>query len=131
MGPVERAIRGTFSAPQTLETLARRRPFTLSAIDAQGIVLSLGDTGSAARVSWECLEGVPAFLRDHPGWLRAGGRHVATGEPGTLDEHLKRDLQTHVANYVTRVLWDAGVIEVAMGQPVRLRLRESRPGRGL
>jgi hypothetical protein len=123
MGPVERAVRATFSPPVTLETLARRKPFTLEAIDGEGIRLVLGETESRARVSWECLEGVPAFLQAHPGWIRAGGRHAATGEPGTLDEHLKGDLQTHVANYVTRVLRDAGVIEVPGGLPVRLRLR--------
>lgn len=123
MGPVERAIRTTFSAPVTLETLAQGRPFTLAAIDGEGILLVLGETGSVARVSWECLDGVPAFLQQHPGWIRAGGRHVATGEPGTLDEHLKRDLQAHVANYVTRVLRDAGIVEVDRGRPVRLRLR--------
>lgn len=124
MGPIERAIRATFLPPVTLETLARRKPFTLAAIDDEGILLVLGETESRARVSWECLEGVPSFLHQHRGWIRAGGSHAATGEPGTLDEHLKRDLPTHVANYVTRVLRDAGVVEVARGLPVRLRLRE-------
>ena len=124
VGPVERAIRATFSPPVTLETLARRKPFTLAATDDEGILLVLGETESAARVSWECLEGVPSFLHQHPGWIRAGGTHAATGEPGTLDEHLKRDLPTHVANYVTRVLRDAGVVEVAKGLPVQLRRRE-------
>lgn len=124
VGPIERAIRATFSPPVTLETLARRKPFTLAAIDDEGIVLVLGGTESRTRVSWECLEGVPSFLHQHRGWIRAGGSHAATGEPGTLDEHLKRDLPTHVANYVTRVLRDAGVVEVARGLPVQLRLRE-------
>jgi hypothetical protein len=127
VGPVERAIRATFSPPVTLETLARRKPFTLAAIDDEGIALLLGETESGARVSWECLEGVPSFLHQHPGWIRAGGSHAATGQPGTLDEHFKHDLPTHVANYVTRVLLDAGVVEVARGLPVRLRLRERAP----
>lgn len=107
-GPVERSLRWTFSAPVTLETLAQGKPFTLSAMDGEGILLSLGETESPAHISWQCLEGVPSFLRAHPGWVLAGGKHVATGEPGTLDDHLKRDLQTHVANYVARVLSECG-----------------------
>jgi hypothetical protein len=136
MGPVERAIRGTFSAPMTLETLARRKPFTLNAMPGDGILLALGETGSAAHISWECLEGVPAFLRVHPGWVRAGGAHVATGEPGTLDEHLKRDLQTHVAYYVTdayplvttdhKILWSGGRLTRCPGTQVATR-RRCRP----
>ena len=128
MGPVEDAIRTKFSAPVTLHTLGQRKPFKLSAIDNDGIVLLLGEGEWPTRLSWECLESVPTFLRGQAGWVPAGGKHSVAGEPGTLDKHLKRYQKTDVARWLVRVLGDAGVVEVSEGPPLRLRLFE-RPAR--
>ncbi len=89
MGPVEQAVRAKFKGGDTLYTVSNREPFTIGVIDTDGIVLMLGRKQSSAPLSWECLESVPAFLRNTPGWVPAGGNHSVAGEPGTLDQHLK------------------------------------------
>ena len=122
MGPVERAIRATFNAPATLFTFGQRKPFVLSRIDSDGIVLLLGDGAWHTRLTWECLESVVPFLRGHPGWVPAGGKFSVAGEPGTLDQHLKRYLKRDVARWLARVLSNAAVVEVSEGPPLRLRL---------
>lgn len=127
MGPVEHAIRTRLRAPVTLYTVAHRKPFKLSAIDDDGIVLLLGRGEWHTRLSWECLESVPAFLRSQPGWVRAGGVHSVAGEPGTLDEYLKGYLKRDVARWLARVLADAGVVDMQEGPPLRLRPRGLPP----
>ncbi len=52
MGPVEVAIRATFTAPVTLYTFGMHKPFKLSEIDEDGIVLGLGEGGTYAGLSW-------------------------------------------------------------------------------
>lgn len=89
IGPVERAIRDSFSPPTTLYTLGQKRPFALEEMDERGIVLLLGRRGAHTRVTWECLESIPVFLRAHGGWMPVGGGRLVAGEPGTLDEHLR------------------------------------------
>ena len=42
MGPVEEAVRRTFSAPVTLHTLGQSKEFVLAEMDDEGIVLLLG-----------------------------------------------------------------------------------------
>lgn len=122
MGRVEQAIRSRYSAPTTLYTFAQRKPFALDAIDADGIVLLLGDGGWHTRLTWECLESVVPFLRRHPGWVPAGGKFSVVGEPGTLDEHLKGYLKRDVARWLTRVLSDAGVVEASERPALSIRL---------
>ncbi len=123
MGPVEHAIRMKLRAPATLYTVGQRKPFRLSAIEADGIVLLLGKGEWHTHLSWECLESIPAFLRGQSGWVPAGGARSVAGEPGTLDEHLKGYLKRDVARWLARVLADAGIVDLAEGPPLRLRLR--------
>jgi hypothetical protein len=125
MGPVERAIRAKFKPPATLCTLAQRKPFQISVIDSRGIVLLLGIQESPVRLSWECLESIPAFLRSQPGWVPAGGAHSVEGDTGTVDEFLKGWVKTDVARWLACVLRDAGIVEVIDG-PLRLRLTKAR-----
>jgi hypothetical protein len=122
VGPVERALRAKFSVPVPLSTLSKRKPFTFYAIDEDGIVLLLGQQEARTRLSWKCLESIPDFLREQADWVPAGGAHRVEGEPGTLDEYLKRYLKRDVARWLVRVLGDAGVVEVSKGPPLRLRL---------
>ena len=121
MGPVEQALRRTFSAPATLHTLGRSKPFVLRAIDSDGIVLLLGRKQARTRLPWDCLESVPLFLRSQPGWVPVGGARAVAGEPGTLDEHLKQYVKRDVARWLVRVLLDAGVV-----QATRRFIREKR-----
>jgi len=124
LGPVERAVRAKFNAPVTLRTFGQAKPFVLSRIDSDGIVLLLGDGAWQTRLTWECLESVVPFLRGHASWVPAGGKFSVAGEPGTLDEHLKRYLKRDVARWLTLILRDAGVVQVPEGPPLRLRLSE-------
>ena len=54
-------------------------------------------------------------------WTLAGGMNRVTGEPGTLDEHLKTCVKINTSRWVARVLRDAGVVE-ARTDPVEVRL---------
>jgi hypothetical protein len=116
-------VRQALRAPATLHTYGQRKPFVLQAIDTAGIVLLLGRNEAYTRITWACLESIVPFLRSRGGWVPAGGQHSAAGEPGTLDEHLKRYLKRDVARWLVRILADAGVAEVDDGRPLRLRLR--------
>jgi hypothetical protein len=122
-GPVEMRVRQALRAPATLQTHGQRKPFVLQAIDAGGIVLLLGRNEAHTRVTWACLESIVPFLRARGGWVPAGGQHSVAGEPGTLDEHLKRYLKRDVARWLVRILAEADVAEVDDGRPLRLRLR--------
>jgi len=124
MRQVERAIRTRFGGPARLRTVGQEKPFTLSVIDTEGIVLLLGQGQWRTRLTWECLESIPEFLRRENGWVPAGGVHSVAGEPGTLDEYLKRYLKRDVARWLAVVLRDAGVIELSEGPPLRVRLRK-------
>lgn len=122
MGPVEHAIRATFRAPTTLRTLGQGKEFVLSEIDGDGIVLLLGVKRAHTRLSWECLESIPPFLQGQTGWAPVGGARRVGGEPGTLDEHLKRYVRRDVARWVVRVLHNAGVVDIANKPGLHVRL---------
>lgn len=120
MGPVEQAIRAKFPGGRAdLRTLSQGAPFVLT-WDAKGIRVLLGQLQTPSRLSWSCLEGVPGHLRGQ-GWMMAGGMNKVTGEPGTLDEHLKKCVKVNTSRWVVRVLRDAGVVE-ARTDPVEIRL---------
>lgn len=120
MGPVEKAIRERFpSRHADLQTLSTGAPFEL-AWDEKGILVYLGKQRTPSRLSWVCLEGVPGHLKGQ-GWMLAGGMNKVTGEPGTLDEHLKKCVKVNTSRWVARVLADAGVVEVRT-DPVEVRL---------
>lgn len=120
MGPVEQAIRARFPTRHAdLETLSHGAPFELT-WDEKGIIVHLGKQRTPSRLSWSCLEGVPGHLRGE-GWMLAGGMNRVTGEPGTLDEHLKKCVKVNTSRWVARVLRDAGVVEARI-DPMEVRL---------
>jgi hypothetical protein len=130
MGPVQRAIRARFPVvPITLHTFGQQKPFELSVIDRAGIVLRLGNGGWKTPLPWECLESIPAFLGRQGGWVRAGGIRSVDGEPGTLDEHLKKCQKRDVARWLVRVLADAAVVDVSVGPPLCIRVHHASAGR--
>lgn len=124
MEPVEQAIRARFRTPATLHTLGQRKPFVLERIDHNGIVLLLGKQRNYTPLGWDCLEGIVLFLRRHPGWVPAGGAYAVSGEPGTLDEHLKDCISRQTSRWVAVVLQEAGVVRVDKGPPLRVQLTE-------
>jgi hypothetical protein len=122
LGPVRQAIQARMRAPRTLYTLGQNKPFELSAIDDDGIVLMLGRGRWHTRLTWDCLESIVPFMRAQPGWVPAGGKFSVAGEPGTLDQHLKRYLKRDVARWVVLVLRDAGVAETSERPALHVRL---------
>jgi len=120
-GPVERAIRAKIASGTTLTTFAQSKQFIVDAIDREGIVLLLGAGRWRIRLTWSCLEGVPAFLGE--GWVSLGGSHSQQVTPGTLDEYFKPHIKTDVARYLAAVLAQAGALDVRHGRPTQVRLR--------
>jgi hypothetical protein len=124
-GPVQRAIRLRFPrVPVKLATYGRGVTFELD-YDADGITLRLGEGRWPSDLPWECLASIPSFLQSPRGWVVAGGKHSVFGEPGTLDEYLKRWQKTDVARWLAKVLADAGVVDVDDGRPLKLRARST------
>ena len=90
-------------------------------LNPTGMVLLLGQKRAWTPLSWECMEGVPEFLRNR-GWVRVGANRDVRGNPGTLDGYLKNCLKRQTADYVAVVLERAGVVELDRGTPAHVRL---------
>jgi hypothetical protein len=121
MGPIERAIRSTIQPPLALETPARSAPFIVDRLTERGIVLLLGEKRAYTPITWECLEGIAAFLRGR-GWVKIGSKYEVTAEPDTLDDYLKGCIQRATAGWVAAVLEHSGVVRVNRDRPARIRL---------
>lgn len=121
MGPIETAIRKTHRPGQKVLTAVQKRPFVITAINEQGIVLLLG-SGHATPISWQCLERIAGFLRG-AGWVMVGQLHSSEIRPDTLDGYLKRHLKRAAAGYVAVMLTQAMVVDLGRF-PLRVRLRE-------
>ena len=122
MGPVERVVRAAYQPPVRLVTAARGAPFVLKAIRRDGLVILLGRQEAHTPITWECLEGVPNFLRGR-GWVRIGSRFETDADPGTLDEYMKGCIKRATAGWIAAFLEGAGVVEIFRGRPTRVRLR--------
>jgi len=120
-GPVERVIRAKLSTGQVLNTHARGAEFEIGRIDTDGLVLLLGPGKAYTRFYWDCLEGIPGFLSGRE-WVKVGGSYMKEGEPETLDAYLKHHVYRQTANYVTRVLEAAGMVQVDLSRPLEIRL---------
>jgi hypothetical protein len=121
MGPVESAIRESIRAGEDLKTPARKKPFTVGAIDGNGVVLLLGRKQTRTPFSWEALEGVRnEFLNS--GWIAIGGIRNAQGNPGTLDGYVKQVMKRDTAGWIASLLEAAGIVELDRARPGRLRV---------
>jgi hypothetical protein len=92
-------------------------------MDTNGLVLLLGPKRAHTRLSWECLEGIPGFLRRHGDEVEIGGRRDVIPNVGTLDEHVKGCVKRDTAGWVAVLLEEAGVVDVIRERPARVRLR--------
>jgi hypothetical protein len=119
---VEVAIRRAVHPGLELRTPSRKKPFLVHSLDSEGVVLLLGSGRWRTRIDWECLEGVVPFIQDRGGEIPIGGRHDVKGNPGTLDEWLKKCVSRTTAGWVAVVLEKAGVVEVVGRRPQRVRL---------
>jgi hypothetical protein len=120
-GQVEAAIRAHVSPGSRLPTPTGRAAFVVHELNSTGMVLLLGQKRAWTFLSWDCMEGVSAFLRDR-GWVRVGASRDVRGNPGTLDSYLKNCLKRQTADYVAVVLERAGVVELDRDMPARIRL---------
>ncbi len=119
---IERAVRAHITAGQRLHTPARRAPFSVARVDADGVVLLLGAKQAWTRLRWDCLEGVAGFLRGR-GWVSIGGVFSVDGAPDTLDGYLKRCVKRATAGWVAAMLAAADVVEIDPAPPARVRLK--------
>lgn len=121
-GPVQRAIRARITPPATLRTPSRGVPFTVAAFTEEHIVLLLGKGEWKTTVSWDCLEGIPAFLRER-GVTEIDGRYTTHGDPNTFDGYLKRNRSgAVVSGWVASVLNASGVVEIDRRPPAKVSL---------
>lgn len=119
--PVEAAIRAHVSPGSRLPTPTGRATFVMHELNSTGMVLLLGQKRAWTSLSWECLEGVPTFLRNR-GWVRVGANRDVPGNPGTLDSYLKSCLRRQTADYVAVVLERSGVVKFDRDTPAHIRL---------
>ena len=104
-----------------LLTPTGRGAFSVKVIDERGVVLLLGAGEAPTRFSWECLEGVGAYLHGR-GWTEIGSTYDTSARTGTLDEYLKQYVNRATAGWVAVVLEHAGVIEIDRRRPACVRL---------
>jgi hypothetical protein len=120
-GPVEKALRAHIAPGTRLPTPSERATFVVDEFNQHGMTLLLGPKRTATSLSWDCLEGIPAFLQGR-GWMRIGANRDVNGNPGTLDAYLKSYLKRQTADYVAVVLERADVVQLDRERPGRLRL---------
>ena len=121
MGPVEQAIRGQLGSNRRFLTPARRKPFLLSEINSDGIVLLLA-MRHRTPVDWDCLEGTITFLRGKR-WVLCAGVHSVHSVPDSFDEYMKENGPPRdVTNWVAVILESAGVAELDRRTPLMIRL---------
>lgn len=119
--PVQSAIRIHVSPGLRMPTPTGRATFIVHDLNREGIILLFGPKRTPTRLTWDCLEGIPEFLRNR-GWMRVGANRDVNGNPGTLDAYLKRCLKRQTADYVAVVLERAGIVELDRERPARIRL---------
>jgi hypothetical protein len=125
-GPVERAVRASIEPGKTLYTVPKRAPFVIQVIDERGVVLLLGRKRAWTRLSWDCLESIPPFLRER-GCVRVASVFSVDSDPDSLDGYLKRCIKRATAGWVASLLVEAGVVAVDAGPPATVRLRVGEP----
>ena len=122
-GPVQSAIRKQIAPSAWLQTpdTYKSAPFQVAAIDSDGIILLFGKKKTPTRITWKCLEGIPAFLRGK-GWVIIGTVFDVASKPSTLDGYLKGWIKRGTAGWVAAVLEKAGIVEINRKRPLRVRL---------
>jgi len=122
---LEAAIRRVVRDGMELKTPDRGKPFYVGRISLEGIVLELGVKRTATFFTWECLEGIPAFLNQH-GKVRINGSGKSQElVPGTLDGYLKAHVDRLTAGWVAVLLETAGVVVIEKSRPARVRAAQA------
>lgn len=121
-GPVEQAIRARIPSGVRLPTPTGRGEFVVHEIGPTGLVLLLGEKRAWTPFSWNCIEGIPGFLRGR-GWVSVGANRDVHNDAPNLDGYLKRCIKRQTANYMAVVLERADVVELDRETPAQVRLR--------
>ncbi len=122
---VEHAIRTSVVAGSRLPTPTGQAAFLVDELRPDCLVLLLGEKRAYTPLAWECLEGIPGFLRGR-GWVLIGANRHLPGDASTLDGYLKTCMKRQTANYVAVVLERAGVVEIDRTRPARVRSLQGR-----
>jgi hypothetical protein len=121
-GPVRTLVSARVDAGTRLSTFSAGKPFTVSEVDDEGVVLLLADK-HRTPITWGILEGVAIFIREQRK-VRVGSGYTVEGEAGTLDGYLKPYVQRAVAGWVAVLLEVAGVVRINTERPATIRLTE-------
>jgi hypothetical protein len=123
-GLVETAIRSKISPCQRLKTpdIHKSASFEVKCLNIEGMVLLFGKKKTPTNISWQCLEGIPAFLKGKD-WVKVGTVFDTSANPSTLDEYLKGWIKRGTAGWVAAVLEKAGIVEIDRHRPIRVRLK--------
>lgn len=121
---VESAVRSQIAPGTWLQTpdTYKSSPFQVSTIDSDGIVLPFGKKKTPTRVTWECLEGIPAFLKGKE-WVEIGTVYDTGAKPDTLDGYLEGWINRGTAGWVAAVLEKAAIVGINRKRPMRVRLK--------
>lgn len=122
MTEAEGVIRRSVAPGSTLCTLTRRRPFVIEGIEAEGVVLRLGERRTRTMIPWPVLQDLMVWLSSQD-WVEVGARFAVRPEGETVDALLKHEIRRAVANYVAALLVRADLAEADLGRPLRIRYR--------
>lgn len=124
MGPVERRIRQCVSKGMVLRTVPGKAPFKVGELLDDALVLLYGAQETRTRITWKCLEGIPAFLAGR-GWVEIRAVHDTVGIPGTLDSYIKsKCVKRTSGGYVASVLESSRIVTTNYKKPAEVRLRD-------
>jgi hypothetical protein len=120
-GSVQTAILTAIPPGTQLPTPTGRAQFVVSEHASHGLIILLGPKRTSTTLSWQCLEGIPVFLRGRD-WIRVGANRDVNNRDLTLDGYLKGCVKRQTADYVAVVLQRAGIVELDPAVPARVRL---------
>jgi hypothetical protein len=104
-----------------LATPGQARRFEIAEINADGIVLLLGQGQWRTPIPWDALEGLADLLRGR-GWVRTSGAYEYSDDVTTPSGHLKQYVYRETSNWVMVVPEQAGVVELDRHRPIKARL---------
>ena len=124
MGPVESMIRATTTNGMRLKTVPGRAVFKVGSIERDKIVLLFGLKETRTPLSWRLLESIPTFLAGKE-WTQIASQFDVEGVPGGLDQFCRSEITRAVGGYVAGLLEHAGLVDVDLSRPARVRLKST------
>ena len=107
----------------TFYTVPGGAPFDVDKFSKSGVQLLFGKRKTRTRLGWDCLEGIPDFLRKKD-WVEIGARYDVTVKPRSLEAYLRSCLRRSTGGYVAALLAAADIVDVDPHAPARVRLKK-------